>query len=255
MRLTPKITLFAFVAFFLSGCVSLNKITYLQDDDQKALKVPTPPDYRLKKGDVISVRIFGVNQNETTIFNVESNPNSTNPNTTSANLYLSGFEVSAKGEIEIPNIGRITVANKTLDQAKLDIQRMADEYLIGSTVIVKHLNFDITILGEVNNPGTFPIYKKNINILEALGLAGDLTDYANRKEILLIRNSSQTYTCDLSNIKLLESEVFYLQPGDVLYAQPTGSVVFRKSKLQLLFSGITSFSVMFSIILNVMGVL
>lgn len=244
------------MVFFLSGCVSLNKITYLQDSKENAaLQIPTPPDYRLKKGDVISVKIFGVNQDETTIFNVESNPNSTNPNTTSANLYLSGFEIDADGSIEIPNIGQVAVSNKTIDEAKAEIQRIADEYLIGSTVVVKHLNFDITILGEVNNPGTFPIYKKNINILEALGLAGDLTDYANRREIILIRNSSKSYTVDLSNINLLESEVFYLQPGDVLYAQPTGSVVFRKSKLQLLFSGITSISVMLSIVFRVMGII
>ena len=162
---------------------------------------------------------------------------------------------NSKGNIEIPNIGSVHVENKTIEETKASIQTIVDEYLIGSTVVVKHLNFEITILGEVNQPGTYPIYKQNITILEALGISGDLTDYANRKEIIIVRENSRTFSCDLTSSKLLESEAYYLQPRDVVYIQPTGSVVFRKSKIQLLFSGITSISVMLSVVLKVMGII
>ena len=240
----------------LCSCSSLNNITYLQESNKETkLNITSPTEYKLRKGDMISVKIFSANQNESTIFNVESNPNSTNPNTTIANLFLSGFEVNSKGNIEIPNIGSVHVENKTIEETKASIQTIADEYLIGSTVVVKHLNFEITILGEVNQPGTYPIYKQNITILEALGISGDLTDYANRKEIIIVRENSRTFSCDLTSSKLLESEAYYLQPRDVVYVQPTGSVVFRKSKIQLLFSGITSISVMLSVVLKVMGII
>ena len=101
--------------------------------------------------------------------------------------------MDSQGNIEIPILGKIYLKNLTIEEAKEKIQTRADDFLVNSTVIVKHINFEITILGEVNRPGTYTVYKDNITILEALGLSGDLSDYANRKKIKLIRDNNIIY--------------------------------------------------------------
>ena len=96
------------------------------------------------------MKILGVQEEAFNIFNIENNANNTQ--TTSANLYMNGFTINSKGFIEVPTIGNVKITGLTIEEAKNKIQSKADEFLINSTVIVKHINFEITILGEVNRP-------------------------------------------------------------------------------------------------------
>ena len=154
-------------------------------------------------------------------------------------MFLNGFTLDSKGYIEIPTIGAIFLKGLTIEEAKDVIQKEADKYLNNSTIIVKHINFEITILGEVNRPGTYTVYKDNISILEALGLSGDLTDYANRKKIKLIRDESIIYI-DLTKTETLYSENFALKANDVLYIEPMRNVRLRSSNAQIYISAISS---------------
>ena len=133
--------------------------------------------------------------------------------------------------------------------AKEEIQKRANDFLIGATVIVKHVNFRITILGEVNRPGTFTVYKDNITVLEALGLAGDLTDFASRNQLKLIRGTD-IKSIDLTSQELLVSGNFYLKANDVLYVEPISSVRMRNSKAQIYFSAISSMALIANIVLR-----
>ena len=140
-----------------------------------------------------------------------------------AGIYLSSYSVSDEGYIEFPILGKVFIKELTVEQTKNLLQQLVDEYIKEAVVIVKMVNFKITILGEAQNPGSITIYQNKINVFEAIAMAGDLTDFANRNKVTLVRQvkgGSKTYYLDLTSTKLLSSELYYLSPNDILYISP-----------------------------------
>ena len=171
-----------------------------------------------------------------------------------ASLYLNGSTINSKGVIEIPIIGEIYLLGKNLEDAKISIQKVVEEYLQDAIVIVKLANFQVTILGEVNKPGTFPVFKENVTIFEALALAGDLSDYANRQKIKIVRtynNKKKFYTIDLTNQQLLLSDFYYLRNNDMIYVEPLKYRTFRKSQSQIVLSALTTLALMVNVFLKI----
>ena len=240
------------VSMFLVSCSSMNKIVLLDKDLDKDIKITTAnyPKHQLQEGDILHVKIIGIQEESFDIFNVENNAN--NSQTTSANLFLNGFTIDSKGDIEIPTLGKIPIEGLTVEEAKSKIQTRANDFLINSTVIVKHINFEITVLGEVNRPGTYTVYKDNITILEALGLSGDLSDYANRKKIKLIRDNKILYI-DLTEIETLYSQNFVLKSDDVIYVEPLRNVRLRSSNAQIYISAISSIALIANIVFSILN--
>jgi|TARA_B100001059_G_scaffold74857_1_gene72463 polysaccharide export outer membrane protein len=230
----------------------MNKIVLLDKDLDKDTKITTAnyPKHQLQEGDILHVKIIGIQEESFDIFNVENNAN--NSQTTSANLFLNGFTIDSKGDIEIPTLGKIPIEGLTVEEAKSKIQTRANDFLINSTVIVKHINFEITVLGEVNRPGTYTVYKDNITILEALGLSGDLSDYANRKKIKLIRDNKILYI-DLTEIETLYSQNFVLKSDDVIYVEPLRNVRLRSSNAQIYISAISSIALIANIVFSILN--
>jgi polysaccharide export outer membrane protein len=142
-------------------------------------------------------------------------------------------------------LGRLTVTNRTIDEVQNLIQTQTDKYLNNATVIVKLTSFKITILGEVRSPGHYFIYNNQATVLEALGMAGDLTPIGNRKKVKLIRQvptGSEVMLLNLTDARLLQSEFFFMKPGDVLYVEPLRAHT-KRSNLEILsvvFSAITT---------------
>ncbi len=240
------------ISMLLVSCSSMNKVVLLDQDLEKDLQITTAnyPKHKLQEGDVLHVKIIGVQEESFDIFNIENNAN--NSQTTSANLFLNGFTMDSKGDIEIPVLGKIYLKNLTVEEAKEKIQIRADDFLVNSTVIVKHINFEITILGEVNRPGTYTVYKDNITILEALGLSGDLSDYANRKKIKLIRDNNIAYI-DLTKKETLYSQNFVLKSDDVIYIEPMRNVRMRSSNAQIYISAISSIALVANIVFGILN--
>ena len=240
------------VSMFLVSCSSMNKIVLLDKDLDKDSNITSAnyPKHQLQEGDILHVKIIGIQEESFDIFNVENNAN--NSQTTSANLFLNGFTIDSKGDIEIPTLGKIPLKGLTVEEAKDKIQTRANDFLINSTVIVKHINFEITILGEVNRPGTYTVYKDNITILEALGLSGDLSDYANRKKIKLIRDNKILYI-DLTEIETLYSQNFVLKSDDVIYVEPLRNVKLRSSNAQIYISAISTIALIANIVFNILN--
>lgn len=249
MRLTVYISI---ISMLLVSCSSMNKVVLLDQDLDKDSQIITTnySKHKLQEGDVLHVKIIGVQEESFNIFNIENNAN--NSQTTSANLFLNGFTVNSQGFIEIPILGKIYLKNLTIEEAKEKIQTRANDFLVNSTVIVKHINFEITILGEVNRPGTYTVYKDNITILEALGLSGDLSDYANRKKIKLIRDNNIIYI-DLTRIETLYSQNFVLKSDDVIYVEPLRSVRMRSSNAQIYISAISSIALVANIVFGILN--
>ncbi|MCB9294252.1 MAG: polysaccharide biosynthesis/export family protein [Lewinellaceae bacterium] len=134
-----------------------------------------------------------------------------------------GYFVDQEGFIDFPVLGRIEVAGLTLEQAKFKIYELLRPYLKDAVVNMRFLNFKVTVLGEVNAPGTVRLTNKRVTLLEAIGMAGDLSDYANRTNVLVIREregSRQYARLDLQSAEIFTSPYFYLQQNDVVYVEP-----------------------------------
>jgi len=234
--------------FILSSCYHNKRLIYLQDKDFSE-RTPTLVEnkkdrYRLQSFDILSVQIKSPADKElSNIFNATSaqNPVYVSP----GNLYLDGYSIDAAGKITLPVLGSLTVKDLTLEEAQKLIQTNADKYLNQATVSVKLTSFKVTVLGEVKNPGYYMIYNNQATVLEALGLAGDLTSFGNRKNVKLIRQTpagSQVIFLDLTDGDLLKSDFFFMTPGDVLYVEPL-SARSKRTNLEILsvvFSGLTT---------------
>ena len=246
-----KLYVIVVFSLFLASCSTMKNIKLF--DKQKGsnfVKTQTFAKHKLQEGDILHVKVIGIQKESFDIFNLETNANNTQ--TTSANLFLNGFTLDSKGFIEIPTLGKIYLKDLTIEEAKEVIQQEADKYLNNSTIIVKHINFEITILGEVNRPGTYTVYKDHITILEALGLSGDLTDYANRKKVKLIRDESIIYI-DLTQVETLYSQNFTLKANDVLYIEPLRNVRLRSSNAQIYISAISSIALIANIVFGILN--
>jgi polysaccharide export outer membrane protein len=171
-----------------------------------------------------------------------------------ANLYLNGSTINSLGKIEIPVIGKVYLLGQNLEEAKKSIQKAVDEYLKDAIVIVKLANFQVTILGEVNRPGTFPVFKENVTIFEALAMAGDLSDYANRQKLKIVRthnNKKKIYKVDLTDQQLLLSDFYYLRNDDMIYVEPLKYRTFRKSQSQIVLSALTTLALVVNVFLKI----
>ena len=239
----------------IQGCTPMSKITYLNDSQSGEWDVsPIPPKHHLEIGDILMVRVISRNEESNNLFNLETNTNSANSTLTAANLYLNGFTISQEGTIDIPNVGEVFVLNQTLEEAESTISLKAEEFLINPFVIVKLANFQFTVLGEINAPGNYPVYKEGLTIYDAIAMSGGINDYGNLKKIKIVRsekNKKQIYNVDLTSSNILTSDFFYLRNNDLIYVQPIKFKGFKKSQSQLLLSALTTFAVLFNVYLKI----
>ena len=242
------------VFLILQSCTPISKITYLNDRQLGEWDVSRiPPKHHIEIGDILMVKVISRNEESNSLFNLETNTNSPNNALTAANLYLNGFTISQEGTIDIPNVGKVFVLNQTLEEAEATIYTKAEEFLINPFVIVKLANFQFTVLGEINAPGNYPVYKEGLTIYDAIAMSGGINDYGNLKKIKLVRsekNKKQVYNVDLSSSNILTSDFFYLRNNDLIYVQPLRFKGFRKSQSQLLLSSLTTFAVLFNVYLK-----
>lgn len=139
------------------------------------------------------------------------------------NQLISGFLVDKDGYIHMSMIGKINVKGLTSYQAREKITEIARQYYKDPTVQVRFANFKITILGEVTRPATYTLPNEKVSVLDALGLAGDLTIYGKRENVLLIREQAgkkELVRLNLNDSEVFNSRYFYLKQNDVLYVEP-----------------------------------
>lgn len=254
LKFNSFIKLSILLCLILQSCTPIKKITYLNDSQLGEWSIsPIPPKHHLEIGDILMVKVISRNEESNNLFNLETNTNRDNTALTAANLYLNGFTISQDGTIDIPNVGKVFVLNQTLEEAEATIAEKAEELLIDPFVIVKLANFQFTVLGEINTPGNYPVYKEGLTIYDAIAMAGGINDYGNLKKVKIIRsekNNKQVYNIDLTSSNMLSSEFFYLRNNDLIYIQPLKFKGFRKSQSQLLLSALTTFAVVFNVYLK-----
>jgi len=242
--------LIAMLLLFLAiaSCTPQKKLVYFQATPNESEVIPFEnPSYLIKTGDILHVRVLTLDDESYFLFNNEEQRLSGGGGGRQQNnisIYLNGYTVYEDGQIQIPVVGKISVAGLTLNQATDSIAARIDQYSKGATVVVKMANFSITVLGEVKRPGNFYVYDNEISVIDALGLAGDLTDYGNRK-IKIARQTAQGMIfgeVDITSKKSISSEFFFLQPNDLIYVEPLYAkrFGFNQFPFSVLFSAIST---------------
>ena len=140
------------------------------------------------------------------------------------NPSLQGYLVDPNGYVDFPVLGKMKLSDRTIEEAQTLIAEKLVPYLNNPVIIMRFLNFRLTVLGEVNKPGTISVQGERITILEALGQAGDLTPYSNREKIMVIREQEgkrEFGYIDIHSPEIFQSPYFYLQQNDIVYVEPT----------------------------------
>jgi polysaccharide export outer membrane protein len=216
-----------------SGCQSGRNITYLKnidisENDKVFLNQNQP--YRIKANDILYVRVLSTNKEVAELYNNNPTQGITTTMNSEADQYVNGFSVDKDGNIVLPVLGKLHVAGLTLDEAYEVIQDQANEFLINATVIVRLMNYKVTVIGEVNRPGVYNVYNNQVTVLEIIGRAGDISQFGDKKHILVIRptdDGSKTYEIDLTDKSVLTNPGYYLMPNDVVYVKPMKGKAFR----------------------------
>ncbi len=216
-----------------SSCVNLKKVELIQEksitDYSSEILNAQRDAYKINTGDHLYVKIFSSDAQTSRYFQSDF-PELMN----SSYIYLNSYKVDVDGYVSYSFAGKTLVKGLTIEEAQEAITNTLSEYFKDVKVYVKLVNFDISILGEVKNPGTYNIDRDQINVLQALGLAGGVTDFGRADKVVLVRksaNGSKVSHIDLTDNGLLTSENFFLLPDDVIYVAPRGSKSFIFEKL------------------------
>ena len=186
------------------------------------------PEAIITNGDILDINISSLNRESTLIFSQNSNHNNWSQNLESRKI--DGYLVDSSGNIDMPIIGVIKASGFTCFEFSEFLKISLKEYVLNPSVRTKILNFRVSILGEVNRPGTFNVINQNISLTELISTAGGFTNNANPSKILIIRdanNEIETRYVDLTSYEFINSEYYYLKQNDEVYVKPdNASLVF-----------------------------
>jgi len=221
-------------AISISSCVSLKKVVYLNnlsDSTGNLTNAKTDFETPIQKNDLLSIAIGGSNADDLITLNSGSGivPGATIGGTTSKSL---GYLVEADGTIQLPFIGKVRAEGLTRLQLEDTLTLLLKDYTKNPIVNVKYLNYNYSVLGEVNHPGKFDMDNEKTTIFDAIASAGDLTVLGKRDNILLVRevNGKREYgRIDLLSKDLFKSPYFYLKTNDVVYVEPVQSKFFSRN--------------------------
>ena len=229
-KYTMKITTIIFVlSFFLfTSCRTTNNtITYFQDLDSRSAEiVGEVADYALRivPDDQLSITVSGTDPKAVAAFNMPLTSYLSAEDTyVSSTPVLHTYLVSPEGNIDFPVLGRLHVAGMTRSELTDMLTEKISAYAKSPIVTIQIRNFKVSVLGEVNRPGTITVSHERLSVLDALSMAGDLTIYGNRNNVLLIRDNNvkkEYHRFDLTSSETLTSPYYYLQQNDILCVEP-----------------------------------
>ena len=213
MTRTIKSIFFIAIIILFASCKTVDKVNYMQDIKANDIINTPPKDIRLLPGDQISVFVKSKDDVLTEHFNISL------PNMQKTLSYT----IDPNGEVDFPMVGKIKLSGETRSEAAETIKsKLIEEYGVKDAIVtLDFANLRVSVLGEVNKPGSISIDKDNINILEALSMAGDMTIYGKRNDIMVVRdngNQKETYIINLTSAKeTMSSPAYYLKQNDIVY--------------------------------------
>jgi polysaccharide biosynthesis/export protein len=210
---------------FLVSCSPSRNLVYLSDLPAEEVKAPALPNQPLiQPHDVLSITVSSMHPESNLLFNSGVLQVAGTSSSGAAPARLNdGYQVGTEGTINFPVLGKVVLAGLSREEAADKLGTQISRYVKDPVVNVRFQNFRITVIGEVTNPATFTVPTERVNVLEAIGMAGDLTPFGKRENVLLIREKDgerSTTRLNLNNQDLLTSPFFYLRQNDVLYVEP-----------------------------------
>ena len=224
-----------FLLFIFSCSTPLHEITYLNEiqTGKTFSNGPTPGEYKIRTDDQLFIQVISDDPLNAAFLNLINTQGNTGSMGNSANsLELITFLVDEQGNIAYPQLGEIQVEGLSTAQVRDIIQKKVNVFLESASVFVKLVNRNITVLGEVRNPGQKLMIKNQLTIFEALGTAGDITDYGNRQNVKLIRElpeGKHVAEINLTDPNLLSSPYYYVLPHDILYVEHSTKIYGAKN--------------------------
>lgn len=224
-----SLLLFLAVIGFTTSCVSPQSIVYFQGDTLRNSSQQITQNYvpKVQPNDILSIVVGSLNAEANEVFNT---PNlfttaSTNYSTSGggARVQPLGYLVDSDGSIEIPLVGKVKIGGLRTTDAADTIRIRLLNYLKEPSVIVRNLNFKVSVLGEVARPSVYVIPDEKISLPEVLSLAGDLTIYGRRNNVMIIREENgvrQYARVDLTAREVFDSPYYYIHKNDVIYVEP-----------------------------------
>lgn len=219
-----------------TSCTPSKKITYFQNaQDSDLRQVLATIEAPIQKNDILNIVVSSLSPEEDVKYNRIDNT-------------TKGYLVNNDGTIQLPKLGNVMAEGLTKKQLteKITSIILEKKELLNPIVEIRQLNFEVTVLGEVTNPSVITVPSEKISLVKALGLAGDITIYGKRDNILLIREENGkriTRHLDINSAGFLNSEYYYLKPNDVVYVEPgkakVATISRSKELLPYIFSGIS----------------
>ena len=245
---------------FLIACTSSKKLNrnylYFQNElDSLSTQMKEPV---IQPNDLLSIEVFSksLNQDQAVIFNI---PNGT-VNTGAGSASAQGYQVSSAGTIEMPLIGSVTASGLTKEQLQTVLAQKLNPYVKDPSVLVRFLQFNINVLGEVKAPGIQSFKTDRVTVIDAISAAGDLTDYGKRENIMVIREEAgirKFYTLDLRSGALFHSPGYQLQQNDIVYVSANDNKLKTlnvdpeaQRKTGLVITGISVFATLVTLIIT-----
>lgn len=239
MNSFKRFCLFAFALALVASCAPREKIVYFQDLENLASMDQKEP-IVFKPNDMLSIVVSASNVESAIPFNLMSvaRPLAGLHTASASNLIGAGtsmevpYMISDEGEIEFPVLGTMKISGMSVKELQDHLVGELKEYINDPIVNVRLLNFTVTILGEVIRPGTYPVNGDRLSLPEALGMAGDLSIFGRRDNILIVRevDGKKTYKyLDIRDPEILNSDYYYLQQHDIVYVEPNRAM--RRSSI------------------------
>jgi polysaccharide export outer membrane protein len=218
-----RISLAIILMVFISSCVPTKQLSYFNDIDELEKPVVNPKTQKIiLPFDRLYIRILSTEPQTREIFvSPEESRYSTSSNS------LIGYLVDEAGNIEFPFVGKINVGSLKVSDAGAKIQKALSEYVANTSILVKFIDNQVSILGEVQQQGVYSFSQDKLNIYEALALGGGLTRYGNRRNVILIRQEGDKimhHKLNLSDSKIASKDFYYVLPNDVIVVEPLKSI-------------------------------
>jgi len=221
-----KVTQMLLLLITITSCSTpLQELIYLNgiEPGKTYTNGPLPDEYRIRPNDQLFIQVISDDPQNAAFLNLVSTQGTIGSYGNSSNSFeLITFLVDEEGKIAYPQLGQIHVGGLTTGEVRGLIQLGVDKYLESASVFVKLVNRTITVLGEVHTPGQKPMVKNQLTIFEALGAAGDITDYGDRQKVKLIREVPEgkyIAELDLTDPQLIFSPYYYILPHDIVYVE------------------------------------
>lgn len=228
MKYLSSLFLFVALSLFLFSCSPKRNLVYfsdLSDSTAYTSQILNNIEPKIREGDILGITVNTLNVESNQLFNqgVVSTLSSDNLIQNRNLMTPDGYLVDDEGNINYPVIGKIHLAGLDKEAARKLMATKILQYVKDPIINIRFLNFRVTVIGEVNRPGSFIMPNERVNILEALGLAGDMTAYGRRENVLVIRELEGKRTMvrlNLNEQHSLSSPYFYLQQNDIIYVEP-----------------------------------